>query len=218
MTLRAVAGGTTASGGGGVGGTGYTNLFQEDANTLGERNGVSPQSFYVYNTYTDTSNYERFATTWSANAVLLGVQAAGTGIANRNVTVAGNSFTLRLQGTDRYVFTTTQFYGNAADIYDLGVPAFGWRRFYVSYTNTATIGAVTINKAAGRVNVAAGATSVVVTNSLCTAAAHVLVTGAQNDTTGVVRAAVAAAGSFTIHMATAPTADMAVNFFIVSAD
>jgi hypothetical protein len=56
-------------------------LFRDAANTLAQRNGANAQAFRVYNTYTDASNYERFAVDWSSNVVRLGTQAEGSGSA-----------------------------------------------------------------------------------------------------------------------------------------
>ena len=88
---------------------------------------------------------------------------------------------------------------------------------YVDYTNTATVGAVTINKASGRVNIAAAGTSVVVTNSLVTAASHVCAWPSTNDTTARVTAVVPAAGSFTIHTVET-TAQTSFDFVVFNAD
>lgn len=99
----------------------------------------------------------------------------------------------------------------------LGSAAKSLKQVYFDYTNTATVGAVTINKAAGRVNIAAAGTSVVVTNSLVTAASHVLAVISTNDTTARVTAVVPAAGSFTIYTV-ATTAQTSFDFFVVNAD
>jgi len=85
----------------------------------------------------------------------------------------------------------------------------------VAQTNTATVGAVTINNPSGRVNIAAAGTSVVVTNSLVTAASNVFAVAATNDATARVTSVVAAAGSFTIYTA-ATTAQTAFNFFVLN--
>ena len=107
---------------------------------------------------------------------------------------------------------------NADDTTVIGAAAKGIKQFFAAYTNSATIGAVTINKMAGRCNVALGATSVVVTNSLVTAASKVFAVCAQNDATAYVKNVVPGAGSFTITIGAAATADTAVDFFVVNAD
>lgn len=86
-------------------------------------------------------------------------------------------------------------------------------RILPDFTDTATVGAVTINKPAGRVNVANAATTVVVTNNFVTANSHVFCIAAANDTTGRVNSVVRAAGNFTIHC-TAPSANMPVDFIV----
>ena len=78
-----------------------------------------------------------------------------------------------------------------------------------------TTGAQTINKTAGRVNFALGATTLVVTNSLATANSIILATAATSDVTGYVLNTVAAAGSFTITVV-APAAEMAVNWIVIN--
>ena len=95
---------------------------------------------------------------------------------------------------------------------------FWFKRLYIDFTNTATIGAVTINKAAGRVNIAAAGTSVVVTNSLCTAGTMVKLNLQTVDTTAKSCQATSAAGSFTITLNAAATAGVAIDFELGSRD
>ena len=70
----------------------------------------------------------------------------------------------------------------------------------------------TINKASGSVNFAAAATSLVVTNSLCTTSSVINATMATNDATASGLRVVAGSGSFTIYMLVAPTSETRVNF------
>jgi hypothetical protein len=79
-------------------------------------------------------------------------------------------------------------------------------------TAAATTGAQTINKNSGAVNFAAAATSLVVTNSLCTVNSVVTVSIGTNDATASGVKVVPAAGSFTIYLGTAPTAETRVYF------
>lgn len=92
-----------------------------------------------------------------------------------------------------------------------------WARFYLDFTNTATVGAVTINKPVGRVNIAAAGTSVVVTNSLVTAASHVFAVMSSADATGRVTSVVPAAGSFTINTV-GVTAQASFDYLVINAD
>jgi hypothetical protein len=54
-------------------------LARDAANTFGQRNGTNAQTFRLYNTYTDASNYERGFFRWSSNVLEIGAEAAGTG-------------------------------------------------------------------------------------------------------------------------------------------
>ncbi|TXH43078.1 MAG: hypothetical protein E6Q97_34675 [Desulfurellales bacterium] len=79
-----------------------------------------------------------------------------------------------------------------------------------------TTGAQTINKVTGSVNFAAAATSLVVTNAYVTANSNIQCTIATNDATAANVKAVAGAGSFTIYLGTAPTAETRVNFTVTN--
>jgi hypothetical protein len=56
------------------------------ASVLELRSGTSPQTFRIYNTYTDASNYERGFMRWDSNNFDIGCEAAGTGTL-RNVRI-----------------------------------------------------------------------------------------------------------------------------------
>jgi len=93
------------------------------------------------------------------------------------------------------------------------------RMFKPDSTITAggTTGAQTINKAAGSVNFAAAATSLVVTNSLVTASSIIIATIQTGDTTFTsIKAVVPASGSFTIYANAAATAETRVSFLVLS--
>ena len=71
--------------------TGITLVYSDAANVLAQRNSTSAQTFNIYNTYTDASNYERVALTWSSNVAYLRAQNAGTGSARIFVPVTGST-------------------------------------------------------------------------------------------------------------------------------
>jgi hypothetical protein len=83
-------------------------------------------------------------------------------------------------------------------------------------TATGTTGAQTINKTAGSVNFAAGAISLIVTNSLVTTSSVILATVATDDATMRVMKAVPGAGSFTLISNAAATAETRVNFLVLN--
>jgi hypothetical protein len=62
------------------GGTWDLTLFRDAANILALRNGVNAQAFRAYNTFTDSSNYERGKFAWESNVLRIGTERAGTGI------------------------------------------------------------------------------------------------------------------------------------------
>jgi hypothetical protein len=81
-----------------------------------------------------------------------------------------------------------------------------------STDNTASPGAATANTPLGKSAVASGATSVVITNSTCTATSLVFVTPRTLDSAVKVWAVSAAAGSFTLTLDAAPAAAWAFNW------
>ena len=60
-------------------GTQDVQLFRDAAYVLAQRTGTNAQTFRLYNTYTDASNYERGFFRWSTNVLEIGAEAAGTG-------------------------------------------------------------------------------------------------------------------------------------------
>lgn len=187
-------------------------ISRDAANTLAQRNGTAAQAFNLYNTYTDASNYERGVFDWTsaANTLTIGTKALGTGVVRTMEFAIGGTSQLVLGGN---IFRPTSVGGVS-----LGASNTGFSKIYLDYINTATIGAVTINKAAGRVNIAAAGTSIVVTNSFVTAASKVFAQVSQADATAYIKNVIPAAGSFTVTLGAAATAQTSVDFFVVSAD
>jgi len=62
-----------------VAGTRDLILTRDAANTLAQRNSTNAQTFRLYNTFTDASNYERGFFRWNTNVLEIGAEAAGTG-------------------------------------------------------------------------------------------------------------------------------------------
>jgi hypothetical protein len=87
--------------------------------------------------------------------------------------------------------------------------------FNATNTATGTTGARTINKPSGTANIAAGGTSVTVTNSLVSASSIVYCVIRTNDANATaIKNVVPAAGSFTINLTTAPAAEISVGFIV----
>lgn len=134
--------------------------------------------------------------------------------------VAASTPGISIAGTNYFYWTTTGFKAAANGAYDIGGAAAAFRRLYLDYTNTATVGDVTINKASGRVNLGAGGTTLILTNSLITAASHIFLNsdGAPGNVVAVQFYAVAAGGSCTINAVPAVTNQTAIDFVVVNAD
>ena len=56
-----------------------TKLYRDAANTLAQRNGINAQTYNLYNTYTDASNYERGFMKWNSNVLEIGTEAGSGG-------------------------------------------------------------------------------------------------------------------------------------------
>ena len=83
-------------------------------------------------------------------------------------------------------------------------------------TATGTTGNVTIDRPSGTVNFAAAASALTVTNALCTTSSIVFATVRTNDTTAYIKNVVPGAGSFTINLGAAATAETSVGFWIIN--
>jgi hypothetical protein len=117
-------------------------------------------------------------------------------------------------GNDGIVYTLTGVDGNGG--FSFNGPFFAGGNFTVASNMSAPVGNVTLNNVSrGRVIVANGSTSVVVTSNRVNSSSVVLAVAAADDSTGWVKSVVAANGLFTVNC-NAPSANMPVNFFIVS--
>ena len=67
-----------------------TALYSDDSGILAQRNGTNAQTFRLYNTYTDASNYERGFLQWDSNVFKIGTEKDGTGL-GRNLEISGPS-------------------------------------------------------------------------------------------------------------------------------
>ena len=112
-------------------GTADLFLFRDAANTLALRNGTAAQTFNIYNTYTDASNYERGTILWTANQFKIDTQAAGTGVTTRSLVLSsGNDVSFTPTSGNAY------FYSNAVltptDSRDIGSSAILARSLYLT--------------------------------------------------------------------------------------
>jgi hypothetical protein len=100
----------------------------------------------------------------------------------------------------------------------LGAVGNGFGKINLSYSKAASVGAVTQNTPCGIVKIAATGSSVVVTNSLVSANSIVLATVQSADSTAYIKNVVPAAGSFTITLGAAATADTTIGYLVINTD
>jgi hypothetical protein len=75
-----------------------TTLARDAANTLAQRNGTNAQTFRLYNTFTDASNFERGFMRWNSNVLEIGTEAGGTGAARDLRLTSGGTSSLDCGG------------------------------------------------------------------------------------------------------------------------
>ncbi len=113
---------------------GLTNVFNTDANTLEEYNGITPQVLNIYGSRTDVSNYERLRLAYDStdSYFFVGADAAGTG------TQRGLGFWM--QGSLRWVIDSAFNLKPWSDnIKDVGTPTLRLKHLYVgTYVDTTT--------------------------------------------------------------------------------
>jgi hypothetical protein len=107
-----------------VGFTGGSNLAGATGNAIEQRNSTNAQTFRVYNTYTDASNYERGLVGWVSNQFSIRTQAGGSGTP-RQLTLGTDSSAAGIQfvtnNTDRWFISGTGHLTASTDnTYDIG--------------------------------------------------------------------------------------------------
>jgi hypothetical protein len=78
------------------------------ADTLAQRRSTNAQTFRIYNTFTDASNYERGKMEWASNVLRIGTENAGTGTAR--------ALEFQTDGTTRLAINATgaaNFFGSS---------------------------------------------------------------------------------------------------------
>lgn len=99
-------------------------IWRDAANILAQRNGIISQTFRIYNTFTDFSNYERGVFSWVSNALNIGTQNAGTGLSRNVEIVSGGISALTISTSGAFV--NTGIYGNGSTV-DVGSNSFPFR-------------------------------------------------------------------------------------------
>jgi hypothetical protein len=89
-----------------------TILARDAAGTLAQRNAGNAQTFRIYESFTDASNYTRGKLEWSSNVLRIGTEKAGTGSAR--------ALELQTDGTTRLTIGTTGLF-TIADALNIAV-------------------------------------------------------------------------------------------------
>jgi hypothetical protein len=185
-------------------------------NQTGTATGIT-RGINIAPTLTAAANYR--AIDWNNNT---GYGLYGTGTANNYLagdTVVGTttpSAKLHSRGSNASSGTNAFLVQNStpSDIYK--IENNGKITYWATNTAAGTTAPQTINRPSGTVNFAAAATTLVVTNSLCTTSSIVFATVRTADATAYIKNVVPAAGSFTIELGAAATAETSVGFFIIN--
>jgi len=154
-------------------------------------------------------------TTWVAN----GTGGSGTNISGGSVTIAGGRGTgTGLGGSITLQVAAAGVSGSSLNtlVSIITIASTGLISYPTTVTAGGTTGAQTINKISGTVNFAAAATSLVVTNSLVSTTSLVFAVVRTNDATATIKNVVPAAGSFTITLDAAATAETSVGFYVIN--
>ena len=100
---------------------GTSLLLDGAANTLALRNGANAQTFNVYNTYTNASNYERAVFGYGSNQINLGSDVAGSGAHRKlNILGAGIDFYTAGVGIRWSISTSGHFIAATDNQFDIG--------------------------------------------------------------------------------------------------
>ena len=128
---------------------GDTILARDAANTLALRNSTNAQTFRVYNTYTDASNYERLAVEWTGNTAYIRTQNTGTGASRSIILSASTAFYFGGGASYQWLVSSSgHLLANSDNIYDIGASgATRPRNIFVANSVTAGVGYITANNA-----------------------------------------------------------------------
>ena len=108
-----------------------TFLYRDAANTLAQRNSTNAQTFRLYGTYTDSSNYERLQFdygTSNAGMYTIGSTNAGTGsvrnlviqASNNLRLIGGSQLSLWAGGVQQLTLVSNQLFPTSDNVLDLG--------------------------------------------------------------------------------------------------
>lgn len=132
-----------------------------------------------------------------------GASAIGIKLGNANALANASALALRV-------------YSDSGTTSVLDVTAVGGKQVWQTTDSSGTPGAATINKASGRSAIAAAASSVVITNSVVSAASKVFISPLSRDTTGLLPTVTTrGAGSFTVTTSANCTSALSFDWIVI---
>ena len=110
-------------------------LARDTANTLAQRRTSAggtdyPQTFRIYNKYTDASNYERGFVRWNSDTLEIGSEKGGSGTL-RSVSIMYGATNRAIVFTSGEAYIYTKLRPASSNVYDLGASAQPWKDVYV---------------------------------------------------------------------------------------
>ena len=158
-----------------------------------------------------TNDFQGSTQTWGSGTI--GIQSFTR---FKAFTLAGTSGTNTATIAATIQVDPTTVGSNAAITNNYTIYHTGKEGYDQTITSGGTTGDQTINKPSGTVNIAASGTTVTVTNSFCTTSSTVFAIVRTNDTTAYVKNVVPGAGTFTINLGAAATAEVSIGFLVIN--
>jgi hypothetical protein len=108
-------------------------LLQRDAaNTLGLRNGVNPQTFRLYNTFTDATTFERLNIKWDTNVLKIGTEKGASGGTARAMELQTDGITRVVINSNGLTVGSLNINPTNSAIYNAVIIGFGTNTAYVA--------------------------------------------------------------------------------------
>lgn len=120
-------------------------LARDAANTLAQRNSTTAQTFNMYKTYTDASNYERLGITVNGSSFTLLTEQLGTGTARALYigTSGAAGLNFRVGGVDPWQITSSgNFITGTDNTYDIGASGATRPRTIYAATSISSAGSI----------------------------------------------------------------------------
>lgn len=211
----------------GSGGSGTSRWIQISVNANGSDNVSSSTTNTAWGNSSITNTIRGSATTLGNSVGLYNI-AAGTytnsswfwyitsitATINQSGTAWYGALFINMTESSTWSWAKNLILAQVGSATKFGVDNFGHVTFDATNTAWGTTWNQTINKPSGTVNIAAAGTSVTVTNSLCTTSSIVYAVVRTNDSTATIKNVVPWAGSFTINLAAAATAETSIGFVV----